>query len=60
MNQRNCPNCVAPYADTTSAYDIWGSKICTFTKGYNLTTNIGFEAVASSKHKHLCTIEVAQ
>ena len=116
MNQRNCPNCAAPYdielnkcpycgtsyfdlsaldfashepfylkirtivngtpcyitqlvraredmsmefsCDTVDAYDAFGSKVCTFTRGNRLTTNISFEAVASPNHKNLCTIEL--
>lgn len=114
MNQRNCPNCAAPYdaelnkcpycgtsyfdlsaidftsrepfylkirtemngrpccitqlvrpsaeismefaSETVDAYDVFGSKICTFTRGNHLTTNISFEAVVSPNHKNLCTI----
>lgn len=116
MNQRNCPNCAAPYdielnkcpycgtsyydlsaldltsrepfylkikaevngvpcyitqlvrstsdismefsRDTVDAYDLSGNTICTFTRGYSLTTNISFEAVVSPKHKSLYTIEI--
>jgi hypothetical protein len=45
-------------SDTVDAYDLFGSRICSFTRGNTMTTNISFEAVASTKHKNLCTIEV--
>jgi hypothetical protein len=115
MNQRNCPNCAAPYnvdlnkcpycgtsyydlsaidftshepfylkiktiingqpcyitqlvrpradmsmefsSDTVDAHDCFGAKICTFTRGYGLTTHISFEAIPSPNHKNLCIIE---
>jgi hypothetical protein len=47
-------------SETTDAYDILGSRICTFTRGHSMTTNISFEAVASSAHKNLCTIEIVK
>jgi hypothetical protein len=45
-------------SDTVDAYDLCGSRICSFTRSNTITTNISFEAVTSAKHKNLCTIEV--
>ena len=46
-------------SDTVDVYGGFGERVCTLTRGYGLTTNISFEAVASPTHKNLCTIEVA-
>ena len=45
-------------SDTVDAYDLWGERICTFTKSRTMTTNISFEAVASPTHNNLCIIEI--
>ena len=45
-------------SETVDAYDVFGNNICTFTRSNTLTTNISFEAVASTTNKHLCTIEI--
>lgn len=47
-------------SDTVDAYDILGSRICSYVKSNTMTTNISFEAVASPAHKNLCTIEIME
>lgn len=47
-------------SDTDDAYNVFGERLCTFTRSRTMTTNISFEAVASPTHKNLCTIEVLE
>ena len=47
-------------SDTVEACDIFGNVVSTFNRGSSLTTNISFEAVTSTKHKNLCTIQIEE
>lgn len=45
-------------SDTVDVCGALGNSIFTFTKSRSMTTNISFEAVCSTTHKNLCTIEI--
>lgn len=45
-------------SETNDVYDSLGNRIYTYTRGSTMTTNITFDAVTSTAHKNLCTIEI--
>jgi hypothetical protein len=45
-------------SETDDVYDSLGNRVCTYTRGRTMTTNISFDAVTSTDHKNLCTIEI--
>lgn len=45
-------------SNTVDTYDILGNRICTYTNSNTMTTSISFEAVTSTTHNNLCTIEI--
>ena len=45
-------------SDTVDTYDLLGNRIYTHTMNRTMTTNVSFDAVASTDHKNLCTIEI--
>jgi hypothetical protein len=45
-------------SETDDVYDSLGSRIYTYTRRNTMTTNITFDAVTSTDHKNLCTIEI--
>lgn len=47
-------------SETVSAYDTFGTPVCTFLTGNYLTINLSFEAMISDTHKNLCIIELEE
>jgi hypothetical protein len=47
-------------SETVDVCGSLGNSLCTFTRSNTMTTNISFEAVASSTHNSLCTIEIGE
>jgi hypothetical protein len=45
-------------SETEDVYGVFGNRMYTYTRGRTMTTNITFDAVTSTDHKNLCTIEI--
>jgi hypothetical protein len=52
--------CMEFSSDTVDCCGGYGNIIHTYHANKTLTTNISFEAVTSTRHKNLCTIEIKE